>query len=407
MAESNKKDSPSETLKADTIANEALSEEILLSKTSKELRQIAITRKIGTGGSKVELITRIMANVKEVPARVDKGILEEALMMWKQPVQKGYLARVNQPVSGTKTVLAQRIMNCIPIDEAVKVVQEYRIWMDTKETPEDMEVDEGETNNKEDANMEGTQSDTEDEEKLQKRVERLRDKKRSLDSSVLEVESGIKGRISDDNFVEVLSDDGADEAGYKMVGDDNSVETNKNSNICRTRIGLMLTAPPSTNEPDKKLALQAQKWFKKMQEVDTHFALVPWKADDSAKPNIKEMEKIPSMMSQLRVYFTRAQAKTAGGAVYVDVYVQHSVPIDDLKGDSEWFLKENKMGIFLKTLQVEATAQMGWLLYSTNTLDIKCLSEVLTDECRGIQIALRFKYINTDKYEPDRDERKK
>ena len=175
IAESNKKDSPSETLKADTIANEALSEEILLSKTSKELRQIAITRKIGTGGSKVELITRIMAHIKEVPASVDKGILEEALMMWKQPVQKGYLARVNQPVSGTKTVLAQRIMNCIPIDEAVKVVQEYRIWMDTKETPEDMEVDEGETNNKEDANMEGTQSDTEDEEKLQKRVERLRD----------------------------------------------------------------------------------------------------------------------------------------------------------------------------------------------------------------------------------------
>jgi len=181
IAESNKKDSPSETLKADTIANEALSEEILLSKTSKELRQIAITRKIGTGGSKVELITRIMANVKEVPASVDKGILEEALMMWKQPVQKGYLARVNKPVSGTKTVLAQRIMNCIPIDEAVKVVQEYRIWLDTKETPEDMEVDEsevmngGETNIKEDENMEGTQSDTEDEEKLQKRVERLRD----------------------------------------------------------------------------------------------------------------------------------------------------------------------------------------------------------------------------------------
>ena len=106
------------------------------------------------------------------------------------------------------------------------------------------------------------------------------------------MDEGTKGRKSGENYVEVLSDDGADEAGYKMVGDDNSVETNKNSNICRTRIGLMLTAPPSTNEPDKKLALKAQKWFKKMQEVDKHFALVPWKADDSAKPNIKEMEKI-------------------------------------------------------------------------------------------------------------------
>ena len=127
-------DSTGEALKADTIENETFSEELLLSKSTKELRKIAFGRKIGRGGSKVELITRIMANVKEVPASVDKGILEEALMKWQQSVQKGYLARLNKPVSGTKTVLAQRIMNCIPIDEAVKVVQEYRIWLDTKVT---------------------------------------------------------------------------------------------------------------------------------------------------------------------------------------------------------------------------------------------------------------------------------
>ena len=58
----------------------------------------------------MELITRIMANLKEAPARVDKGILEEALMKWQQTVQKGYLARLNKPVSGTKAVLVQRIM---------------------------------------------------------------------------------------------------------------------------------------------------------------------------------------------------------------------------------------------------------------------------------------------------------
>ena len=407
-------DSTGEALKADTIQHETVSEELLLAKTLKDLRKIAFGRKIGRGGTKVELITRIMANVKEAPTRVDKGILEEALMKWQQSVQKGYLARLNKPVSGTKTVLAQRIMTCISIEEAVKVVQEYRTWLDTKATSEDMDVDENEVMGGEEMTMkegeigEGKKRNTIDEDKLQKRVDkRLRDKKRSLDSSFAEVDEGTKERNSGETLGESSEDDGADEAGYKMVGDDNSVETSKNSNICRTRIGLMLTAPPSTNEPDKKLALQAQKWFKKMQEVDTHFALVPWKAVDSAKPNIKEMEKIPSMMSQLRVYLTRAQAKTKGGAVYVDVYVQHSVPMDDLKGDSEWFLKEHKMGIFLKTLQVEATSQMGWLLYSTNTLDIKCLSEVLTDECRGIQIALRFKYINTDKYEPDKDERKK
>ena len=173
---------------------------------------------------------------------------------------------MNKPVSGTKTVLAQRIMNCIPIDEAVKVVQEYRTWLDTKVTAKDMDVDENEVLDGEDMTMEegeigeGKKRNTVEEDKLQKRVDkRLRDKKRSLDSSLAEVDGGTKERNSGETSVDLSEDDGADEAGYKMVGDDNSVETSKNSNICRTRIGLMLTAPPSTNEPDKKLALQAQK----------------------------------------------------------------------------------------------------------------------------------------------------
>ena len=106
-------------------------------------------------------------------------------------------------------------------------------------------------------------------------------------------------------------------------------------------------------------------------------------------------------MSQLRVYFNRAQAKSAGGPVYVDVYVQHSIPIDDIKGDAEWMLKEYNMGIFPKTLQVEATSQMGWLLFSTNSLDHDHLAKVLSEEI-GVQIALRFKYVNTDKYESDK-----
>lgn len=32
---------------------------------------------------------------------------------------------------------------------------------------------------------------------------------------------------------------------------------------------------------------------------------------------------------------------------------------------------------------------------------------VLTNECGGIQIVLRFEYINVDKYKPYRDERNK
>jgi len=45
-------------------------------------------------------------------------------------------------------------------------------------------------------------------------------------------------------------DKDVDEAGWKKVGDDNSEATDVVSNISRTRIGIMLTLPLSTKEPD-------------------------------------------------------------------------------------------------------------------------------------------------------------
>ena len=198
-----------------------------------------------------------------------------------------------------------------------------------------------------------------------------------------------------------------DEAGWQAVSrDDDSVVTTKVDNIRRTRIGILLTPPPA-KEPDKKLCLEAQKWFGKMKEIDNKFTLLPWKKQDEDKPSVKIGKKIPNLMSKMRVYLSRAQAKSDGGKVYADVFIQHSIPIAELRGDAEWFLTENKMGMYNKDLQVESTERKGWFLYSTASMDTALLAEKIEDEI-GVTVALRWKYINTEKYEQlDRDERKK
>ena len=68
--------------------------------------------------------------------------------------------------------------------------------------------------------------------------------------------------------------------------------------------------------------------------------------------------------------------------------------------------KENNVGICCKILQVESTTQMGCLPYSANALEQNILAKVLTDEI-GVKVALRYKYINTETYELNRDERNK
>ena len=191
-------------------------------------------------------------------------------------------------MTGAKTVLAQRILECMSIDEAIRVVTEYRTWVVTSTAKVNKNTD----SDQEDDDM-GSKMDEEsvDEEEITLEADkkaqdletkRLREKKRSLDKgtvasdlakaadettklSDIEMSSGIAGGES--SFL----DDSADEAGFRVKGkkkkdsDDDSVVTQKNSNIPtgHTRIGLMLTPPPCSTAPDKQLALQAQKWFKK------------------------------------------------------------------------------------------------------------------------------------------------
>jgi hypothetical protein len=191
----------------------------------------------------------------------------------------------------------------------------------------------------------------------------------------------------------------------KVGNDGDSVATTKADNINRTRMGLMITLPPS-KELDKRLTLELQKWFNKMKEVDKKFTVISWKKEDGPMQPIREAKHIPNVISKLRVYFSRIQARSSGGKIFTDVFVQHTIPINDLRGDTEWFLKENHMAMFEKQLQVESTTQIGWLLYSTPSLDNESLVVAIETEI-GVQVALRWKYINSSKYIEDEMERKK
>ena len=99
-----------------------------------------------------------------------------------------------------------------------------------------------------------------------------------------------------------------------------------------------------------------------MKESNSKFTLLPWKKDDESKGPIKVGKKIPNLMSKMRIYLSRAQARSDGGKVNADVYIQHSVPITDLRGDGEWFLKENNMVMYDRDLQVESIEREGWFL---------------------------------------------
>ena len=432
--------------------------------TAEELKVMAKKRKLtyyGTQGELVQILLDDIGGSSKTKERID---LEEAMMDWTGSELKAFLMKKEKPYWGTKKVMMQRIIGCISIEEAVEIVKEYRAIIEQREENFDEDgviiersegnkkVDEVELSAKEvKAGEDGMEldpdgwNDKQEEINKRKRMEEdgTREEEVSNDDEpeknvgeILHAPQAndgarpppkhVHGKTSDKDTMIQASERGGndrlsnvDEAGWQMYKggkdanagnkndeDNNSVATLRVDNIHRTRIGIHVTAPPSTQEPDKKLCLQFQKWFTKMKEIDNKFAIVPWKLEDKQQALIRTPDKIPKMMSKMKIYFSRAQAKSGGGRSYTDVYIQHSVPISDLKGDAEWFLSENAMGIYNKKLQVEATTQMGWLLYSTIAMDQPTLEKEIMDTI-GVEVALRWKYIATEKWAADADERKK
>ena len=356
------------------------------------------------------------------------NILEKAIMSWKKKYQQEYLKRKKIAIHGTKEELTNRIMGIISINEASKIAKDYKKYL-----REGGNSSEGETINKTD------RLPDEEMDNLETVLKRKREENGNQTPNKINIHDDIrvfpiptleevKTRNAEDMNLDLALDTSEDtdsgmrteeeegvdlsvskitieEEGEVTRIETESVATTKVDNITRTRIGIMVTIPPS-KEPDKCLSLHLKKWFNKMQEIDKKFIVISWKTDEGPRSPIKEAKNIPTSMSKIRVYFTRAQVKTSGGKVYMDAFVQHTVPMKELRGDSEWFLEENKMAMYKKQLQVEETSQQGWLLYSTQALDNGALAAAIQEEI-GVEIALRWKYINSINYVDDIEERRK
>ena len=406
------------------------------------LRQIARQRKLTSTGDKSTLVERILGDMivgDTVAQRISTtyGVLEEAIMAWTAKEQRTYLQGMKCAIYGSKAELTARIMAKVSIDHAVKITREHtrKINATNKESKEKEAVRLEEVT---DVEMKDMELALKRKRTVRKDIEEMPPPAppKKVHGTTADRDTSVTAAPRGGNALLNVEDDGVtveevpaevrmgqpkenagavevDEAGWRQKGrvnarDDEdvaSVQTQITGNIKRTRMGFMVTMRES-KDPDKQLSILLQKWFIKMKEVDAKFFILPWKVAERMKPAIRDVKKIPNMMSKIKTYFSRAQVRSNGGKVYTDVYVQHSIPIEDIKGDSEWFLRENKMGMYNKELQVESTEQKGWLLYSTRTLDHELLAESIEAEI-GVKVALRWKFINTEKYESDGDERKK
>ena len=80
----------------------------------------------------------------------------------------------------------------------------------------------------------------------------------------------------------------------------------------------------------------------------------------------------------------------------------HNCEISQVKEGMDEWLRDNNFGMWLQSIQCEELVTCGWLLYTHPDMDAVLLAEVITKKT-GVEVALRWKMIQTDskEYDPD------
>ena len=172
--------------------------------------------------------------------------------------------------------------------------------------------------------------------------------------------------------------------------------------LLRTRMSVNLFVSPSDDQPDKLLFGAGKKWFAKMLDADSTCKIIPWFEDDKDEGAIQCYKDIPTTISKFKKYFCRSRPKVEGGSVYMEVFMLHTRPIIDIKEDIEWWMKKEKITLYVKTIQAELTTRLGWLLFSFPEMNVKAFSTELTS-LMGETISARYKPILTDKWDTSLD----
>ena len=168
-----------------------------------------------------------------------------------------------------------------------------------------------------------------------------------------------------------------------------------------TRFELRITIPASSpDDAFKAVTDTLAKVLAKIWDSDKKARVVPW-YNNSKAPLLRCIQDIPNTISSLRQYFPRLTPNSKGGTKFTSIRLRLSIPSPTLKEDIDWYLRDNKHGLYLAQIQAETVDTILWLLWSHDMIDITALCssiefhlEDLTKQV--IPVGLRWRIIQLD-----------
>jgi hypothetical protein len=126
-----------------------------------------------------------------------------------------------------------------------------------------------------------------------------------------------------------------------------------------------------------------------MSIIDPTVCFLPWLESGDQQPLNFEHKTAPEYIQR---YVPRL--KFQQGDIWGDIRISHNVSWDNMRYGIGTWLQESGTGLWRKRLQYKHTQTLGYLLYSTRSINTDLLSEVLKND-HNLEVTFRYQVITT------------
>ena len=222
-------------------------------------------------------------------------------------------------------------------------------------------------------------------------------------------EEGDKGKKTDEreNKKKIDNDDqSASTVTNKNGGQDNTQELDNNPDQTNVQMednllymDLHLNIPATTDKsspiaPIATLSTRLEGWLKGMQEMDDTFKLHTVDPNHKSQKVMHHQKDFPTnKLAELKEFFKGARPIPDGGKVFLKIKASFKQSPKELIGNAQWSHSEKKELFRSSSIQACHVDIVGWLLYSTRSMDKETLQATLSQKV-GTPLSLRWMRIN-------------
>jgi len=179
------------------------------------------------------------------------------------------------------------------------------------------------------------------------------------------------------------------------------LEETLHNEACPYGFGASLHLPTPQNPVNLMAAVfdTLEEFVTQLADEDPNFVVYPcnlsnYKSVEDLPSLIETVEDLPDDIDEWLEYFPGAKPCVSGGDMYTALLIRLSIPLPKLIKNLSAWMRNKRFGLGKAYLQLEQPTSLGWLLFSTQMMDIKLLKVAILDQIENIPISLHWKMIS-------------